>query len=89
MDVVSNSFCAGGTVLGNGTWLNVGYVFPRHMSVLMTRRGNQAIITGGASAGPQGSAAQDGDNVYSDTDGGKVRDLTARWLRSLIQQALR
>jgi hypothetical protein len=24
MDVVSNSFCAGGTVLGNGTWLNVG-----------------------------------------------------------------
>ncbi|WVF65591.1 hypothetical protein IAT40_000321 [Kwoniella sp. CBS 6097] len=33
MDVVSNSFCAGGTVLGNGTWLNVG--------------GNQAVTTGG------------------------------------------
>lgn len=33
MDVLSNSFCAGGTVLGNGTWLNVG--------------GNQAITYGG------------------------------------------
>lgn len=33
MDVVSNSFCAGGTALGNGTWLNVG--------------GNQPVGTGG------------------------------------------
>ncbi|RSH95292.1 hypothetical protein EHS25_000379 [Saitozyma podzolica] len=33
MDVYSNSFCAGGIVLGNGTWLNVG--------------GNQAIGYGG------------------------------------------
>ncbi|KAJ9124101.1 hypothetical protein QFC22_000896 [Naganishia vaughanmartiniae] len=24
MDILTNSFCAGGTVLGNGTWLNVG-----------------------------------------------------------------
>ncbi|QRV96298.1 glyoxal oxidase [Ceratobasidium sp. AG-Ba] len=24
MDVITNSFCAGGNVLGNGTWLNVG-----------------------------------------------------------------
>lgn len=24
MDVITNSFCAGGIVLGNGTWLNVG-----------------------------------------------------------------
>ncbi|KAG8678270.1 hypothetical protein FRC08_017927 [Ceratobasidium sp. 394] len=24
MDVITNSFCAGGGVLGNGTWLNVG-----------------------------------------------------------------
>ncbi|KAG8885557.1 hypothetical protein FRB98_001747 [Tulasnella sp. 332] len=24
MDVVSNTFCAGGNVLGNGTWINVG-----------------------------------------------------------------
>ena len=33
MEVLSNSFCAGGTVLGNGTWINVG--------------GNQAISYGG------------------------------------------
>lgn len=26
MDVLSNSFCAGGTVLGNGTWLNAGEI---------------------------------------------------------------
>lgn len=58
MDVLSNSFCAGGTVLGNGTWLNVG--------------GNQAITWGGLSAGPQGSAAQQGAGPYQDWDGGKA-----------------
>ncbi len=36
MDIVTNSFCAGGTVLGNGTWLNVG--------------GNQPIVKGGGAA---------------------------------------
>ncbi|KAF8745815.1 hypothetical protein RHS02_01110, partial [Rhizoctonia solani] len=36
MDIITNSFCAGGNVLGNGTWLNVG--------------GNQAVGPGGASA---------------------------------------
>ncbi|OAX37361.1 glyoxal oxidase [Rhizopogon vinicolor AM-OR11-026] len=36
MDAVTNSFCAGGSVLGNGTWLNVG--------------GNQAVTYGGATA---------------------------------------
>jgi len=39
MDVVTNSFCAGGSVLGNGTWLNVG--------------GNQAITWGGNTASTQ------------------------------------
>ncbi|CAE6420205.1 hypothetical protein ACGC1H_004865 [Rhizoctonia solani] len=39
MDVVTNSFCAGGSVLGNGTWLNVG--------------GNQAITWGGLTASTQ------------------------------------
>ncbi|CAE6405197.1 unnamed protein product [Rhizoctonia solani] len=39
MDVVTNSFCAGGSVLGNGTWLNVG--------------GNQAITWGGLTASGQ------------------------------------
>ncbi|KZP19871.1 copper radical oxidase [Athelia psychrophila] len=33
MDVITNSFCAGGTVLGNGTWMNVG--------------GNQGVTYGG------------------------------------------
>ena len=39
MDVVTNSFCAGGTVLGNGTWINVG--------------GNQAVKAGGDPADSQ------------------------------------
>ncbi|KAI1795615.1 copper radical oxidase [Ganoderma leucocontextum] len=39
MDVVTNSFCAGGTALGNGTWLNVG--------------GNQAVGPGGVQADSQ------------------------------------
>ncbi|KAJ7650953.1 copper radical oxidase [Roridomyces roridus] len=36
MNAWTNSFCAGGTVLGNGTWLNVG--------------GNSAVTWGGAQA---------------------------------------
>ncbi|KAG2012259.1 hypothetical protein CC2G_012291 [Coprinopsis cinerea AmutBmut pab1-1] len=36
MDVMTNTFCAGGNVLGNGTWINVG--------------GNQAVTYGGAEA---------------------------------------
>lgn len=43
MDVLSNSFCAGGTALGNGTWLNVG--------------GNQAITWGGVTATSQTGGA--------------------------------
>lgn len=39
MDVITNTFCAGGSVLGNGTWLNVG--------------GNQAVTYGGATAASQ------------------------------------
>ncbi|KAL4246190.1 Copper radical oxidase [Abortiporus biennis] len=39
MDIVTNSFCAGGNVLGNGTWLNVG--------------GNQAVKQGGVTADSQ------------------------------------
>ncbi|KIJ68126.1 copper radical oxidase [Hydnomerulius pinastri MD-312] len=43
MDVVTNSFCAGGSVLGNGTWINVG--------------GNQAVTYGGATAASQTGGA--------------------------------
>ncbi|KIM45417.1 copper radical oxidase [Hebeloma cylindrosporum] len=39
MDAITNSFCAGGNVLGNGTWLNVG--------------GNQAVTFGGQPAASQ------------------------------------
>ncbi|PFH46183.1 copper radical oxidase [Amanita thiersii Skay4041] len=39
MDVVTNSFCAGGNVMGNGTWVNVG--------------GNQAVTWGGLPAESQ------------------------------------
>ncbi|KIO34546.1 glyoxal oxidase [Tulasnella calospora MUT 4182] len=43
MDVISNTFCAGGAVLGNGTWLNVG--------------GNQAVTWGGNTAASQTGGA--------------------------------
>ncbi|KAK7005867.1 glyoxal oxidase N-terminus-domain-containing protein [Favolaschia claudopus] len=36
MDAITNTFCAGGTVLGNGTWINIG--------------GNSAVTYGGANA---------------------------------------
>ncbi|EKM81462.1 hypothetical protein AGABI1DRAFT_118621 [Agaricus bisporus var. burnettii JB137-S8] len=39
MDAITNTFCAGGNVLGNGTWLNVG--------------GNQAVTYGGVQAETQ------------------------------------
>ncbi|KAH6906319.1 copper radical oxidase [Coprinopsis sp. MPI-PUGE-AT-0042] len=42
MEAVTNSFCAGGNVLGNGTWLNVG--------------GNEAVTFGGAVAEDQSAS---------------------------------
>ncbi|RXW13336.1 hypothetical protein EST38_g12519 [Candolleomyces aberdarensis] len=39
LDVMTNAFCAGGNVLGNGTWINVG--------------GNQAVTWGGNAADRQ------------------------------------
>ncbi|WVN87854.1 uncharacterized protein L203_103050 [Cryptococcus depauperatus CBS 7841] len=44
MDVMSNSFCAGGTVLGNGTWVNAG--------------GNQAVQAGGVAMPPNQQTGQ-------------------------------
>ncbi|KAH7888875.1 glyoxal oxidase [Phlebopus sp. FC_14] len=43
MDAISNTFCAGGSVLANGTWINVG--------------GNQAVTYGGAAASSQTGGA--------------------------------
>ncbi|KAJ3486444.1 hypothetical protein NLI96_g4231 [Meripilus lineatus] len=78
MDVITNSFCAGGNVLGNGTWLNVG--------------GNQAVTYGGLAAPSQtgGGAYDDPDGgrsmrLLDPTDDGKCdwrlsADLsTRRW----------
>jgi len=70
MDAITNSFCAGGNVLGNGTWMNVG--------------GNAAITYGGidlpkdeqATGGPYG--APDGGNsirLLNPSDG-----ETAKWI---------
>ncbi|KAH9479085.1 Aldehyde oxidase GLOX [Psilocybe cubensis] len=39
LDIPTNTFCAGGSVLGNGTWINVG--------------GNQAVTSGGNPAATQ------------------------------------
>ncbi|GAA5898861.1 hypothetical protein JCM6882_004016 [Rhodosporidiobolus microsporus] len=47
MDIVTNSFCAGGNVLGNGTWINIG--------------GNQAIGYGGLNADPLAGPYMNGD----------------------------
>jgi len=47
MDAITNSFCAGGNVLGNGTWLNVG--------------GNQAVTAGGITATDQVGGGPYGD----------------------------
>ncbi|KAI0775795.1 DUF1929-domain-containing protein [Trametes elegans] len=54
MDIVTNTFCAGGSPLGNGTWLNVG--------------GNMAVTTGGAKADNQdtgGAPYEDPDGGQS------------------------
>ncbi|KAG9220580.1 hypothetical protein CCMSSC00406_0004036 [Pleurotus cornucopiae] len=53
MDGLTNAFCAGGNVLGNGTWLNIG--------------GNQAVTYGGEPAESQhgGGAYDDPDGRRS------------------------
>jgi len=53
MDILTNSFCAGGSVLANGTWLNVG--------------GNQGVTYGGNPAASQngGGPYDDPDGGYS------------------------
>ncbi|KAG6810066.1 hypothetical protein H0H92_013500 [Tricholoma furcatifolium] len=55
MDAITNTFCAGGNVMGNGTWLNVG--------------GNQAVTYGGAAAASQngGGPYDDPDGRQSET----------------------
>ncbi|KAG1739248.1 glyoxal oxidase [Suillus lakei] len=80
MDVTTNSFCAGGNVLGNGTWLNVG--------------GNQAVTYGGRAAASQlgGAPYNDfdgGQSMLNPCDGGvcdwfSVAPMTTRrWYPTL------
>ncbi|GAA5992270.1 hypothetical protein JCM11641_002728 [Rhodosporidiobolus odoratus] len=82
MDVVTNSFCAGGNVLGNGTWINIG--------------GNQAIGYGGLNADPLKGPYMDGDggkatrslDVCTDeqcdwTDDGSNYMTSRRWYPTL------
>ncbi|KAF5351680.1 hypothetical protein D9756_007693 [Leucocoprinus leucothites] len=82
MDAITNSFCAGGNVLGNGTWMNVG--------------GNQAVTYGGAAAPSQtgGGPYDDPDGrksirLLDPTDDGKCEwvlsphDSDQRWYPTL------
>lgn len=65
MDVVTNSFCAGGNVLGNGTWLNVG--------------GNQAIGPGGLNAVAGAAPYNDGDGGMAIRTLDTCTDGTCDW----------
>ncbi|BGP44159.1 hypothetical protein JCM10449v2_008223 [Rhodotorula kratochvilovae] len=56
LDIKTNSFCAGGNVLGNGTWMNMG--------------GNGAVSTGGVASWQAG--APEGKGAYDDYDGGRA-----------------
>ncbi|KAH7920713.1 glyoxal oxidase [Leucogyrophana mollusca] len=80
MDVVTNSFCAGGSVLGDGRWINVG--------------GNQAVTYGGNAAPSQTGGApyndpDGGKSLLTPCDDGQcdwVMDpplTTRRWYPTL------
>ncbi|KAG6874492.1 hypothetical protein C0995_010402 [Termitomyces sp. Mi166 len=58
MDAITNSFCAGGNVMGNGTWVNVG--------------GNQAVTYGGAAAASQNGGGPYDDPDGRQSYGGYV-----------------
>ncbi|KAI5479758.1 glyoxal oxidase [Pseudohyphozyma bogoriensis] len=82
MDIETNSFCAGGNVLGNGTWVNIG--------------GNQPVGPGGLTANATVEPYEDGDggkatrtlNTCTDetcdwTDDGTNYMTTRRWYPTL------
>lgn len=66
MDVETNSFCAGGNVLGNGTWLNIG--------------GNQAIGYGGLNAAAWGPPYDNGDGGKATRRLDPCTDETCEWV---------
>ncbi|KAK4701875.1 hypothetical protein P7C70_g4353, partial [Phenoliferia sp. Uapishka_3] len=70
LDIRTNTFCAGGNVMGNGSWLNVG--------------GNQAVTTGGVADADLNITVIDG--AYDDASGGRATrvitpcdDETCNW----------
>jgi hypothetical protein len=73
LDIVTNSFCAGGNVMGNGSWLNVG--------------GNQAVTTLGVADNTVNiKPASSNSGAYDDLDGGRATrvitpcsDQTCNW----------
>lgn len=61
LDIKTNSFCAGGNLMGNGSWINVG--------------GNQAVTTLGVASNTVNIA--EGAGAYDDFSGGRtMRMLT-------------
>ncbi|KAG6855699.1 hypothetical protein H0H87_011890 [Tephrocybe sp. NHM501043] len=60
MDAVTNTFCAGGNVMGNGTWVNIG--------------GNQAVTYAGDAAASQFGGGPYDDPDGRKSNGGYVND---------------
>lgn len=75
MDVVSNSFCAGGNVLGNGTWVNVG--------------GNQAVGPGGLNAIAGSDPYQNADGGKAIRSLNVCADSTCDWTSGLFMTTRR
>ncbi|KAK4698401.1 hypothetical protein P7C70_g7874, partial [Phenoliferia sp. Uapishka_3] len=61
MDIITNSFCAGGTLLGNGSWLNAG--------------GNNAVTTGGVSDSAVDIVESTKTGAYEDLSGGRAQRI--------------
>lgn len=77
MDALTNTFCAGGNVMGNGTWVNIG--------------GNQGVTYGGAPAASQngGGPYQDPDGRQSIRLLNPCEDNTCDWSLSPAQTVQR
>lgn len=58
LDIETNSFCAGGTAMGNGSWLNVG--------------GNQAVTSLGVADNDVTQNITEGQGAYDDFSGGRA-----------------
>ncbi|GAA5944057.1 hypothetical protein JCM10213_008985 [Rhodosporidiobolus nylandii] len=63
LDIETNTFCAGGNVLGSGQWMNMG--------------GNGGVTTGGVAEWQAGVA--NGGGAYKDSDGGRAARWITPW----------